>query len=66
MFFSIRVGDVIDRKELMGKLVARQYQRNDMDLIPVSYTHLRFLRNSGIANLSCITLSICCTFSVRV
>lgn len=33
MFFSIRVGDIIDRKELMGKLVARQYQRNDMDLI---------------------------------
>ena len=33
MFFSNRVGDIIDRKELMGKLVARQYQRNDMDLI---------------------------------
>lgn len=32
MFFSIRVGDVIDRKELMGKLVARQYTRNDMEL----------------------------------
>ena len=33
MFFSIRVGDIIDRKELMGKLVARQYTRNDMDLL---------------------------------
>lgn len=33
MFFSIRVGDIIDRKELMGKLVARQYTRNDMDLV---------------------------------
>ncbi|MEG0468283.1 excinuclease ABC subunit UvrB [Amedibacillus sp. YH-ame10] len=32
MFFSIRVGDIIDRKELMGKLVSRQYTRNDMDL----------------------------------
>ena len=33
MFFSIRVGDIINRKELMGKLVARQYTRNDMDLV---------------------------------
>ncbi len=32
MFFSIRVADVIDRKELMSKLVARQYTRNDMEL----------------------------------
>ena len=32
MFFSLRVGDIIDRKELMGKLVARQYTRNDIDL----------------------------------
>lgn len=32
MFFTIRVGDIIDRKELMGKLVSRQYTRNDMDL----------------------------------
>lgn len=32
MFFSMHVGDHIDRKELMGKLVARQYNRNDMDL----------------------------------
>ena len=56
MFFSIRVGDIIDRKELMGRLVAQQYTRNDMDLVrgtfrvrgdvievalgPVSYTHL--------------------------
>ena len=27
------MGDIIDRKELMGKLVARQYTRNDMDLV---------------------------------
>ena len=33
MFFTLRVGDIIDRKELMGKLVSRQYTRNDMDLI---------------------------------
>ena len=32
MFFSIRVGDIIERKELIGKLVSRQYTRNDMDL----------------------------------
>ena len=32
MFFTIHVGDIIDRKELMEKLVARQYQRNDIDL----------------------------------
>ena len=32
MFFSLHVGDHIDRKELMGKLVAQQYTRNDMDL----------------------------------
>lgn len=31
MFFSIQVGDIIDRKELMKKLVARQYSRNDTD-----------------------------------
>lgn len=33
MFFSIRVGDIIDRKELMGNLVSRQYTRNDIDLV---------------------------------
>ena len=33
MFFSIRVGDIINRKELMGRLVAQQYTRNDMDLV---------------------------------
>ncbi len=32
MFFSIRVGDVIDRKDLMRRLVAQQYSRNDMEL----------------------------------
>ncbi len=32
MFFSLHIGDHIERKELMGKLVAQQYTRNDMDL----------------------------------
>ena len=32
MFFSIRVGDVVDRKDLMRRLVAQQYSRNDMEL----------------------------------
>lgn len=31
MFFTIRVGDLIDRQELLKKLVARQYKRNDVD-----------------------------------
>ena len=31
MFFTIRVGDVIDRDELLRKFVDRQYKRNDMD-----------------------------------
>lgn len=31
MIFSIHVGDVVSRKELIGKLVGRQYRRNDMD-----------------------------------
>lgn len=31
MFFSLRVGEIIERKELLAKLVARQYTRNDMD-----------------------------------
>lgn len=31
MFFTIRVGDLIDRNELLQKFVARQYKRNDMD-----------------------------------
>lgn len=32
MFFSIRVGDIIDRKDLMRRLVSQQYSRNDMEL----------------------------------
>lgn len=32
MFFSLRVGEKVDRKELLGKLVSRQYTRNDIDL----------------------------------
>ena len=31
MFFTIRVGDRIDRNDLLRKLVDRQYKRNDMD-----------------------------------
>ncbi|MGN1343995.1 MAG: excinuclease ABC subunit UvrB [Traorella sp.] len=37
MFFTIRVGDVIDRKELLKKLVDRQYHRNDIDLERASF-----------------------------
>lgn len=32
MFFSIRVGEVVGRKQLLAQLVARQYKRNDIDL----------------------------------
>jgi len=31
MFFSVRVGEVIERNDLLRKLVDRQYQRNDID-----------------------------------
>ncbi|MBP3399522.1 MAG: excinuclease ABC subunit UvrB [Erysipelotrichaceae bacterium] len=31
MFFTIRVGDVIDRQDLLRKFVDRQYKRNDID-----------------------------------
>ena len=31
MFFTLRVGDRVVRKELLGKLVERQYTRNDLD-----------------------------------
>jgi excinuclease ABC subunit B len=31
MFFTIRSGETIVRKELLGKLVERQYTRNDLD-----------------------------------
>ncbi len=33
MIFSIRVGQIIDRKELLTFLVDRQYQRNDIELM---------------------------------
>ncbi len=33
MFFGIRVGEEISRQELLKKFVARQYVRNDMDLV---------------------------------
>ncbi|MFV0479447.1 MAG: excinuclease ABC subunit UvrB [Anaerorhabdus sp.] len=31
MFFTLRTGEKIERKELLGKFVQRQYQRNDME-----------------------------------
>ena len=31
MFFTLRVGERVVRKELLGKLVERQYTRNDLD-----------------------------------
>ncbi|MEG0176675.1 excinuclease ABC subunit UvrB [Anaerorhabdus sp.] len=31
MFFTIRVGEKIDRQSLLRKLIERQYQRNDID-----------------------------------
>lgn len=31
MFFTLKVNDVIDRQELIRKLVQRQYKRNDID-----------------------------------
>ena len=37
MFFTIRVGEIIDRKELLKKLVDRQYHRNDVDLERASF-----------------------------
>lgn len=37
MFFTIRVGEIIDRKELLKKLVDRQYHRNDIDLERASF-----------------------------
>ena len=33
MFFSIKVGERIDRQELIQKLISRQYVRNDVDRI---------------------------------
>ena len=32
MFFTLKTGDIIDRKEIMQKLVSRQYTRNDVEL----------------------------------
>lgn len=32
MFFTLHVGDRIERKDLLARLVAQQYTRNDMDL----------------------------------
>ena len=33
MFFSLKVGEIIDRQELIKRLITMQYQRNDMDEI---------------------------------
>ncbi len=33
MFFTIKVGDIADRNELLKKLVERQYKRNDIDQV---------------------------------
>ena len=33
MFFSLKVGEHIDRQELIKKLILRQYQRNDVDKV---------------------------------
>ena len=33
MFFSLKVGEIIDRQELMKRLLIMQYQRNDMDTL---------------------------------
>ncbi len=37
MFYNLRVGECIDRKELLKQLVSRQYSRNDMDVIRGSF-----------------------------
>ena len=37
MFFTIRVGEIIDRKQLLKNLVDRQYHRNDIDLERASF-----------------------------
>ncbi|MBP1529565.1 MAG: excinuclease ABC subunit UvrB, partial [Erysipelotrichaceae bacterium] len=33
MFFSLKVGEIIDRQDLIKRLVVMQYQRNDMDAL---------------------------------
>lgn len=33
MFFTLKVGEIIDRQELIKRLVVMQYQRNDMDTL---------------------------------
>ena len=37
MFFTLKVGDIIDRDELINKLIQRQYSRNDVDRIRGSF-----------------------------
>jgi len=38
MFFTLKVGEIIDRQELIRKLVLRQYQRNDVDKVRGSFS----------------------------
>lgn len=38
MFFTLKVGEHIDRQELIRKLILRQYQRNDMDKVRGSFS----------------------------
>jgi len=38
MFFSLKVGEKIDRQELIKKLILRQYQRNDIDKVRGSFS----------------------------
>lgn len=37
MFFTLRVGEIIDRNVLLKQLVDRQYKRNDIDLVRGSF-----------------------------
>ncbi len=37
MFFTLKVGDIIDRQELIRKLIQRQYKRNDLDQVRSSF-----------------------------
>lgn len=37
MFFTLKVGEIIDRQELIRKLILRQYVRNDVDRVRGSF-----------------------------
>ena len=38
MFFTLKVGEFIDRQELIKKLILRQYVRNDVDKLRGSFS----------------------------